>query len=246
MTLDPRIETIRVQYGLDKSDFWELPMKKGTWLAKHSALEAAAVKAGVRFDMPTIVEANGAEGVAAVCVQGEMSGRFEWSIGEASPRNTKNPYPYAMAEKRGKDRVILKLLGLHGLVYSEDEADDFKEPRNRPTELREQLEASVAEPPTDEPKSRLKYGTITVEAMRPLWTEMKNELDACPTLKDLGILWNSPAFKEELAKLSPSWRDQLTEHKDALKVDFGQRTNLGEYLDQMARAARAKALGEQP
>jgi hypothetical protein len=34
-------------------------------------------------------------------------------------------YPYAMAEKRGKDRVILKLAGLQG-VYSEEEADDFK------------------------------------------------------------------------------------------------------------------------
>ena len=30
-----------------------------------------------------------------------------------------------MAEKRAKDRVILKLVGLHGDVYSEDEADDF-------------------------------------------------------------------------------------------------------------------------
>ena len=32
-----------------------------------------------------------------------------------------------MAEKRAKDRVILKLAGLHGYVYSEDEAEDFKE-----------------------------------------------------------------------------------------------------------------------
>ena len=31
-----------------------------------------------------------------------------------------------MAEKRAKDRVILKLVGLHGDVYSEEEADDFK------------------------------------------------------------------------------------------------------------------------
>jgi hypothetical protein len=35
-------------------------------------------------------------------------------------------YPFAMAEKRAKDRVILKLIALHGLVYSEEEADDFK------------------------------------------------------------------------------------------------------------------------
>ena len=32
-----------------------------------------------------------------------------------------------MAEKRAKDRVILKLAGIHGDAYSEEEADDFKE-----------------------------------------------------------------------------------------------------------------------
>ncbi len=31
-----------------------------------------------------------------------------------------------MAEKRAKYRVILKLVGLHGLLYSEEEADEFK------------------------------------------------------------------------------------------------------------------------
>ena len=50
-----------------------------------------------------------------------------WSIGEVAPNNCKNAYPFAMAEKRAKDRVILKLAGLHGYVYSEDEAEDFKE-----------------------------------------------------------------------------------------------------------------------
>lgn len=41
-------------------------------------------------------------------------------------------YPFAMAEKRAKDRVILKLAGLHGL-YSEDEADEFKESSSAPS-----------------------------------------------------------------------------------------------------------------
>ena len=45
------------------------------------------------------------------------------TYGEASPRNTKNAYPYAMAEKRAIDRAILKLIGLHGFIYSEDELD---------------------------------------------------------------------------------------------------------------------------
>lgn len=128
--LDPRIDAVRVQYGLQVGDFWELPQKKGTWIAKHAALEAAAVKAKIEFELPQILEANGTEKSVAICVTGAMDGRREWSIGEASPANNKNAYPYAMAEKRGKDRVILKLIGLHGLAYSEDEAEDFKAAAN--------------------------------------------------------------------------------------------------------------------
>ena len=46
------------------------------------------------------------------------------TYGEASPKNCRVAYPYAMAEKRAVDRAVLKLVGLHGFVYSEDEMDD--------------------------------------------------------------------------------------------------------------------------
>lgn len=127
-TLDPRIEEVRKKFGLQKDDFWELPQKKGTWVAKHAALELAAAKAKITFLAPQILEANGEAKSVAICVTGSLEDRSEWSVGEASPSNNRNAYPYAMAEKRGKDRVILKLIGLHGLAYSEDEADDFKQP----------------------------------------------------------------------------------------------------------------------
>ena len=65
--------------------------------------------------------------VAAMCVTGHLGDRSEWAIGEASPSNNKNNYPYAMAEKRAKDRVILKLLNMAGDYYSQDEADEFEE-----------------------------------------------------------------------------------------------------------------------
>ena len=42
-------------------------------------------------------------------------------------KNCRNDYPFAMAEKRAKDRVILKLLGVAGDTYSEEEADAFKD-----------------------------------------------------------------------------------------------------------------------
>jgi hypothetical protein len=87
-----------------------------------------AQRANITFDPPQIIEADAKNKTAVIAVTGRMSNpaTTEWSIGEAAPYNNKNGYPYAMAEKRAKDRVILKLIGLHGEVYSEEEADDFK------------------------------------------------------------------------------------------------------------------------
>lgn len=201
MALDPRIEAIRASFDLDRAVFWELPQKKGTWLVKHSALEVVAAKSGIVFDNPTIIEANGADGVAALSVRGETpDGRSEWSIGEASPKNNKNAYPWAMAEKRAKDRVILKLIGIHGLVYSEDEMAD---------EARPAPQVAPGEP--EQPKVR-------VSDQREIYAAMRDEIDACETLNDLAIFWRSPAAQSEFKKLKPDWATQITEHKDARKA----------------------------
>ena len=106
----------------------------GTFVLLHKALEKVAVKNKITFDKPEILECNSERRIASLIVTGHMGDKSEWSIGEASPSNNKNSYPYAMAEKRAKDRVILKLLGLHGDVYAEDEADSFKE--ERPEEIK--------------------------------------------------------------------------------------------------------------
>ena len=121
--LDPVIADVLKSYGIGHEACWDC---HGTWVVYHKYLEQIAAKAGIEFDAPLIVEADGGKKVAALCVTGILKERSEWSIGEASPSNNKNAYPFAMAEKRGKDRVILKLIGLHGLAYSEEEADDFK------------------------------------------------------------------------------------------------------------------------
>jgi hypothetical protein len=103
---------------------WLVPGGKSRAI-KHDCVERMAAKAGIVFDAPEIVSAD--PNNVVIIVTGAMEGiRPVWSFGEASPKNNKNQYPYAMAEKRAKDRVALKLLGLHGLVYSEEEADDFK------------------------------------------------------------------------------------------------------------------------
>lgn len=124
--LDPQIKQIVQAYyeGAPKTALWDC---HGTWVVYHRAVEQMAAKAGIRFDPPTVLESPGSERNVAILVTGHLADRAEWSIGEAAPKNNKNAYPWAMAEKRAKDRVALKLIGLHGLAYSEEEADAFKE-----------------------------------------------------------------------------------------------------------------------
>lgn len=110
----------------------------GTPVILHKALEKVAAYKGIKFDPPMIVQSDMANKLVAVSVTGHLNDHSEWSFGEAAPYNNKNGYPFAMAEKRAKDRVILKLVGLHGDVYSEDEADEFK--NAKPQDLRAKVE----------------------------------------------------------------------------------------------------------
>lgn len=104
---------------------WVLPQNKNLFILNHKTCEKIGAFKNVEFDAPTIIASDPEKKIAVMTVVGRMGNKSEWSIGECATYNNKNNYPYSMAEKRAKDRVILKLVGLHGDVYSEDEADDF-------------------------------------------------------------------------------------------------------------------------
>jgi hypothetical protein len=114
---------------LSRDDVWEV--RPGSPVVKHAPLERLAAVLGIEWGPPQILRAERDE--AVLIATGKINDEQpEWSIGEAViGQNYKvsgkmAAYPYAMAEKRAKDRVILKLAGLHG-AYSEEEADDFKQ-----------------------------------------------------------------------------------------------------------------------
>ncbi len=119
--LDKVISDKLKEHGFDNKAVWDC---HGTWVVYHNVLEKIAAKEGIVFQSPFVCSADPSN--IAICVTGELKERVEWSIGEAAPKNCKNVYYWAMAEKRAKDRVILKLIGLAGLVYSEEEAYDLK------------------------------------------------------------------------------------------------------------------------
>jgi len=135
-TLEPHIKKAFSDLGFSddeiKNGCWllEKAFKKGeekkpiAWIAYHKFLERVADKAGIVFEEPKVLNCQDYE--VALWVNGKTGDKCSWSIGEASLKNCTNDYRWAMAEKRAKDRVILKLLGVAGDMYSEEEADEFK------------------------------------------------------------------------------------------------------------------------
>jgi len=113
------------EIGLESKDcLWDC---RGQWVLNHKSCERLAAHAGITFDNPENIETDADKGIAIIMVKGYLGDKSEWSYGEATPKNSKNAYPYAMAEKRAKDRVILKLIGMSGDIYSESESDEFRD-----------------------------------------------------------------------------------------------------------------------
>lgn len=119
-----RLGTILREIGeTPESACW--PVRPGIYAVKHKALERVAEKLNITFDEPEFAYASPDHVIMRVT--GHLDGQSAWSVGEASKTTSHNKYYAAMAEKRAKDRVILKLIGASGDAYSEEEADDFKD-----------------------------------------------------------------------------------------------------------------------
>jgi hypothetical protein len=180
-------------HKIDSDEIWEV--HGNSWCIKHKALERAGAVAGITWDRPQMIEINSGSGVVALCAFGKLGSREEWSIGEAAPKNNKNAYPYAMAEKRAKDRVILKLLNTHGYLYSEAEF--------------EADEKSL--PATSLPKKDAK----------PVYTKLQAEIQSSSSREHLKE-W-AKANADRIEVLPEDWRDILRMQYEEQMADLRQR-----------------------
>ncbi|MBY0299870.1 MAG: trna delta -isopentenylpyrophosphate transferase [Methylobacterium sp.] len=227
-TTDKQIAEILATYGEPLAgNVWRV---QGTAVIYHKALERIAVQARIRFDAPVIVRAERDE--AVILVTGHMPGpngeRTEWSIGEAligvnyRVSGKQAAYVFAMAEKRAKDRVILKLAGLHGLLYSEDEADEFKTSRPdlqparsqaaRP-EPAPQVEESLQESPDEEAAPMLDGASAE--------SDLRARIDKAKSINAVTDLMLDPETQRVLAALAPGLRDEVREHAKQRLVSLG-------------------------
>lgn len=226
---DTRLRKFMDAYKVDSDEIWAIKGSNSSFAIKHSALERVAAEQGITFDIPHFAEKDGLNRNVALLVVGHMGERSEWSIGEASPHNYKThekvaAYPYAIAEKRAKDRVILKLLNTHGTVYSEEEADDLK--RQNPHVTRaDDLVPTVEYDEHGAPIDNIPLGDERITSMpkakaKNEYAAMQSEMLASKT-PDALEQWGA-ANKNRVATLPRDWQDilrgQYTDHMNDLRA----------------------------
>lgn len=221
---DERLRKFMEAHNVASDEVWEV-RTGGAWAIKHSALERVAAEQNITFDIPHFAEKDGLQGVVALLVVAHKDKRSEWSIGEAAPKNNKNAYPYAMAEKRAKDRCILKLLNAHGTVYSEEEADDFSQKRQNPHTTRpDDLVPTVEYDDHGAPVDNIPHGDERITQLpkskaKIEYAAMQSELLATKTPQALEQ-WGA-SNKDRVATLPNDWqqilRGQYTDHMNDLR-----------------------------
>lgn len=170
---------------------WEF--KPGKWIIKHLEVEGLAQHYNIETNID-LVHCNLDKDIAVVKAVALHKTKKFTTLGEASPKNNQFEYPVAIAEKRAVDRAILKALGIHGNVYSDQEMPNEKLNNNENTGIKLSHADVVLE--------RIK--TVTHQAnLEQLKSQNKKFLTELK-LKDL------PRF-EELKKAFVDRNQQLTE-----------------------------------
>ena len=120
------IKDLAKTYNLDKYDFWEMKFGgKSMWIITHDATEKIADIEKIIFHLPQVFRDSNSN--IAMLEEASKGDKKVWSTGESSSFNNKNPYNFAMAEKRLKDRLTLKIINAYEYgIYSDVEADNFK------------------------------------------------------------------------------------------------------------------------
>jgi len=239
---NPKLDAIYAVFDkhgveLDRDSIWEV---QGTPVVKHKDVERLGAKLNIRYDIPTFVRNESDE--AVILVVGRLGDRMEWSIGEAKivkegevggnykVSGRQAGYVYAMAEKRAKDRVILKLADLHGDVYSEEEADDFKDQSKKQSVER-------SEPPREEPRSD---NVVEMDRSKPSSTDdgksnaeldrgiieddLKQKIKKAKNINAVTDLMLHSDTQKILADLPETVRDEIRDFAKARLTELGWPT----------------------
>lgn len=128
MTQKEMLTALYKKYELKQDDVFKNP-SQGWTIITRGGIDKIQAAAGIDIhydllshDLENII-------IKATATLGDQTIQ---TFGESAPKNTRNGYPVAIAEKRAMSRAVLKLSGFYALgIMSEEEADDFKDFANK-------------------------------------------------------------------------------------------------------------------
>jgi hypothetical protein len=201
---------------IDRESIWEV---QGTPVVKHKDVERLGAKLGIKWTKPEILRAERDE--AVILVMGEANGKTEWSIGEAliakedqvggnyKVKGKMAAYPYAMAEKRAKDRVILKLADLHGDAYSSEEADDFNQANNDDRGSNRSNDRRDDRRPANDDKAPAREASVSKEEGQAIVTDWVKKIDGLTRTKEAMEIASNKDFIADMKKLSSNGEEYV-------------------------------------
>ena len=167
------IDDLAGKHGFKRDvDYWQ-HKQSGQWILKHDSVEKIANAEDIRIQKIESLYQSETSCRFLITMGKWVNGSCEEVIittGEADKSNCTNAYLAAMAEKRGKDRAILKLIKAYEYgISSEEEADDFKESKPK-------VANTTPISPPKPPKINLK----DQEVPNPHYDKLINDLDGMP------------------------------------------------------------------
>ena len=131
-----RLKEMAKKYNLNKNDFW-LHKQSGNYIITHNAVEKIQFIEGIEIvDFKVL---NSEQGFARFLITMAKGDRKVTTVGEADTKNCVSGYKGMMAEKRGIDRCVLKLINAYEYgIYSDVESDDFKKTEEAPASGKQQ------------------------------------------------------------------------------------------------------------
>lgn len=115
------LKQLSEKYGLTKDDFFK--STQGWIIITRGGIDKIWAKSGINVEYDVI---KSEPENCIVRARAFYGGKHVQTFGEANPKNCKNAYPMAMAEKRAYARAVLKLEGAYAEgIFSEDEAEEF-------------------------------------------------------------------------------------------------------------------------
>ena len=122
-TKDEMLRDLYTRYNLHKEDTFKSP--QGWTIITRSGIDKIQAEADIDIEYD-VIEYTPAVSAAVRATSKFSDDKFLQTFGEANPKNCRQSYVLAMAEKRAMSRIVLKITGFYALgVFGQDESEDF-------------------------------------------------------------------------------------------------------------------------